>query len=268
MMQLQRQPCLLPWLYLCLVGGLAGGGCSTANAIPEEPSPLSADATLHGAPPIAEPAVVESPPLKLAPLNAEIVAQARRYPMGSAHGYYWPKGEHTDGTSRDLFYGGVQVAQGDPAKRVHCAGITFEVWLQALTRVSGSTVPGLEPAELLALKEAWYVRDGRDSGMAEALVELGLGEPVTDWRALKPGDLIQFWRNTGKGHSAIFMEYRRNSDGSLRSLVYWSAQSSSEGIGQRIVSIGPGENQISPERFYAVRPLAPVVAGPDAAVDG
>lgn len=188
-------------------------------------------------------------------LGARIMEIVDRYPTGSAHPYLWTPGTHTDGTSRDLVFRGVALARNDGSPAVHCAGLTFEVWWQAL---EAAGPPGWLTAEqVLALKERWYVRDGGDQGMAAALVELGLGEPVDDWRELRPGDLMQFWRNSGKGHSAVFVQHRLDRSGAPRSMIYWSAQASSEGIGRRYVSVGPAEHQINAARLYAVRPIQP-----------
>jgi hypothetical protein len=189
------------------------------------------------------------------PLGARIMEIVERYPTGAAHPYLWVPGTHTDGTSRDLVFQGVELARNDGSPAVHCAGLTFEVWWQAL---EAAGPPGwLTPAQVLALKERWYVRDGGEQGMAAALVELGLGLAVLDWRELRPGDLIQFWRNSGKGHSAVFVQHRLDGSGAPRSMIYWSAQASSEGIGRRYVSVGTAEHQIDPQRLYAVRPIRP-----------
>lgn len=197
-----------------------------------------------------------SPPLAASePLGQRIMHLVESYPTGAAHPYRWVPGTHTDGTSRDLFFRGVPLAVNDGDPAVHCAGLTFEVWWQAL---EAAGPPGwLSPEQVLALKERWYVRDGGEQGMVAALVDLGLGLRVSDWRELQPGDLIQFWRNSGKGHSAVFVDHRRDSTGAPRSMVYWSAQASSEGIGRRYVSIGEAEHQINPSRMYAVRPIRP-----------
>ena len=189
------------------------------------------------------------------PLGDRIVHLVDAYPVGAALPYTWRPGVDTDGTSRDLAFHGVQLARGDDDPGVHCSGLTFEVWWTALEQAGPPD--WLTPQALLALKERWYVRDGDERGLVGALVELGLGLPVTDWRALQPGDLVQFWRNSGRGHSAVFVGYRNRADGSPRSFIAWSAQSSSEGIGRRYVSVGPGVDQVNPARFYAVRPIRP-----------
>lgn len=196
------------------------------------------------------------PPARAAePLGDRIVRLVERYPSGAALPYTWQPGVDTDGTSLDLSFRGVPLADADDDAGVHCSGLTFEVWWTALEQAGPPD--WLTPQDLLALKDRWYVRDGDERGLVGALVDLGLGLPVTDWRALRPGDLVQYWRNSGRGHSAVFLGYRMSADGRPRSMIAWSAQSSSEGVGRRYVSIGEGEFQADPDRFYAVRPIRP-----------
>ena len=216
---------------------------------------------MHLPPPIpstmlALAAVLLSAPARASePLGDRIVQLVEGYPTGAALPYTWQPGVDTDGTSKDLAYRGVSLADAEDDVGVHCSGLTFEVWWTALEQAGPPD--WLTPQDLLALKERWYVRDGDERGLAAALIELGLGQPVTDWRHLRPGDLLQYWRNSGRGHSAVFLGYRLNADGRPRSMIAWSAQSSSEGVGRRYVSVGDGEFQADPERFYAVRPIRP-----------
>ncbi|MCK6505809.1 hypothetical protein L6R53_20875 [Myxococcota bacterium] len=196
------------------------------------------------------------PPARAAEaLGERIVRLVEAYPTGPALPYTWQPGVDTDGTSRDLSFRGVPLARADDDPGVHCSGLTFEVWWTALEQAGPPD--WLTPQDLLALKDRWYVRDGDERGLVGALVDLGLGLPVTDWRALRPGDLVQYWRNSGRGHSAVFLGYRVNADGRPRSMIAWSAQASSEGVGRRYVSVGEGEYQADPHRFYAVRPIRP-----------
>jgi hypothetical protein len=190
-----------------------------------------------------------------APLSPRIFELTRTYSPGSAHPYVWKKGTHTDGTTLDIRVQGISLATVDDG--VHCSGVTWEVWLRAMKEAGG--LDSIGPAQLLALKDRWYIREGSETGFVDALVELGLGQRIERLEDLRPGDLVQFWRNSGKGHSAVFVSARYGADGRARGMVYWSAQSSSEGIGQRIVSVGDGEHQISPGRWYAVRPIHPTV---------
>jgi len=191
----------------------------------------------------------------LRPLNDHVLDIVRGYPFGDVHPYTWTPQVHSDGTTRDLDFRGVALARAHPDGGVHCSGITFEVWMQALERAG---VPSwLTATELLALKHTWYVRDGNPHGPVSALASRGLGVVLQSLDELQPGDFVQFWRNSGKGHSAVFLDHRRRRDGSVRGLAFWSAQSSSEGIGIRFASFGPGEHHLS--AIHGVRPVRPVV---------
>jgi len=189
----------------------------------------------------------------LRPLNNLVLDIVRSYAFGDAHPYTWTPVDHTDGTTRDLDYRGVALARVHPDGGVHCSGITFEVWMQALERAG---VPAwLTPSELLALKHTWYVRDGNPHGPVSALASRGLGVVLQRLDELQPGDFVQFWRNSRKGHSAVFLDHRRTRDGQVRGLAFWSAQSSSEGIGIRYASFGSGAHHLS--AIHGVRPVCP-----------
>ena len=187
-------------------------------------------------------------------LNLHVLDIVRSYPFGDAHPYKWTADKHTDGTTRDLDFQGVSLARANPEGGVHCSGITFEVWLQALERTG---VPSwLTSAELLKIKSTWYVRDGNRQGPVSALASRGLGVELPGIADLEPGDIVQFWRNSGRGHSAIFLDHRRRRDGSVRGLAFWSAQSASDGIGIRYASFGSGADNLA--AIHGVRPVRPV----------
>jgi hypothetical protein len=194
------------------------------------------------------------------PLNALVLDEIARLPHDGSLPYAWTRGVHTDGVSRPVVWNGAVLAIPDETPGVHCSGVTFEVYVRALARALETRPdagPGPTAATLQALKEAWYVRDGFDGGPAEALVRLGLGEPVSHLADLRPGDFVQFWRNNGNGHSAVFVDHTRTRSGGLRGMVFWSAQASSEGPGRRYVSEGRAIHQITPGRLYGVRAVVP-----------
>lgn len=196
----------------------------------------------------------EAAPAEPVVLNEAILALLPQYSRDGSHPYAWSRGVDTDGVSQELRWRGTLLAAPEPGGGIHCSGITYEVYLRALAATVGEE-RGPDAETLLALKDAWYVRDGGDQGPVGALVSAGLGQRVRGLAALQPGDIVQFWRNSGKGHSVIFVNHTRNSDGSLRGMVYWSAQGTSGGVGMRRVSPGPDINQIAEGRLYGVRPM-------------
>lgn len=185
-------------------------------------------------------------------LNQAILDALATYSRGAAHPYVWSKGVNTDGVTQELYWRGTLLAAPEADGGIHCSGITYEVYLKALASVVGEDA-GPSAETLLTLKDTWYVRDGQPQGPVAALVDADLGEPVDGLAALKPGDIVQFWRNNGKGHSVVFISHTRNTDGSLRGMTYWSAQGTSGGIGMRRVSPGPDINQIAEGRLWGVR---------------
>jgi len=195
-----------------------------------------------------------APVLPEGALNATILALIEEYMAAPSPPYVWLRGQHTEGVTRPLRWQGALLAQPDPGEGagVHCSGITFELYVRALREVRGETA--LSPDALRALKDAWYIRDDVvQDGLVGALASRGLGEPV-GFAELLPGDLVQFWRNSGNGHSAVFIEHTRDRSGALRGLVFWSAQRSSEGLGYRMVSFGQGVHQLPDEgSLFGVR---------------
>ena len=189
------------------------------------------------------------------PLNPHVLELVGSYPLDGRHPYSWVPGRHTDGVSQALSWRGTLLGEPDAERSVHCSGITFEVYIQALSRSLRSEGP--TGAALLALKEDWYIRQGTRSGPVDALVSRGMGLPIERLDELQPGDFVQFWRNNGNGHSAIFIEHTRYRSGAPRGMVFWSAQGSSEGLGYRRVSLGENESQIHPDNLYGVRATAP-----------
>src|SRR5690242_8698586 len=74
----------------------------------------------------------EKVPLPRASEFAKLVLEvAKTYPTDGTHKYYWPKTGTWPGTTRDLFYLGKKVCDGDPEKRCFCCGLTFEVFFRA-----------------------------------------------------------------------------------------------------------------------------------------
>ena len=233
------------------------------RAPPPLPADLSAPPPRRSLPPGLITAVqpVAAPPDPSRPpeatLNERILRLVDGYPAGPAHSYGWVRGQDTDGTSVDLIWQGVPLALADSDGSVHCSGITFEVYLRALADALEGGAAAPSAAQLQAIKERWYIRDGSEGGPVDALVEAGLGWRVPTFADLQPGDLVQFWRNSGKGHTAVFLRPRVTGDPNLQSMAYWSAQATSEGLCVRFKSVGDAVDQIATGRLYGVRAIVP-----------
>ena len=220
----------IPLVALTLVA-LAPG--APALASPED-APASSEAA-----PVTSRAL---PPAPQGSLNGYVLAQMASYPMDGSYRYHWPKKGSWEGTTQTLTYGGRQLCQGDPLKRSYCCGLTFELYLTSLLRAAGGEVEGLSAAELHELRLRFF----GDSKVGErrrlaafGLESLGLGKQLEDLEDARPGDFVQFWRHSKSGHSAIFVNWTRNRAGKITGLVYWSSQSSTQGIGYNRELIGP-----------------------------
>lgn len=242
---------LLALLAACELG--SGPGTSSLGSAQAAPLPDPAPSAVARVSTPAKTPAPEAAPQVRVPLNEIILDLLGEYSRDGSPPYVWSRGVDTDGVTRQLLWRGTLLAAPESGGGIHCSGITYEVFVRALERAVGQE-RGPDAETLLALKETWYVRDGNELGPVGALVDAGLGERVRGLADLKPGDIVQFWRNSGKGHSVIFMNHTWNSDSSLRGMVYWSAQGTSGGVGMRRVSPGPDINQIAEGRLYGVRP--------------
>ena len=225
-----------------------------AEALAASPPVLAAPAAQAPATVAVVPPPEASSPKVTVALNDAILRILATYGSAEGHPYAWQRGRDTDGVTQELFWRGTLLAAPEAGGGIHCSGITFEVYLRALAEVVGEE-HGPDVETLLAMKNTWYVRDGDTQGPVDALVKAGLGLRRKGLAEFQPGDIVQFWRNNGKGHSVVFINHTWNSDGSLRGMIYWSAQGTSGGVGMRRTSPGPDINQIAPGRLYGVSPI-------------
>ncbi len=185
------------------------------------------------------------------------------YPTNGSYGYWWPDDSYGwYGTTRDIYYLDQLVAEGDPDHQSYCVGLTWEVFMRAfeeadaMTGGSGS-LNGMSVADLNEFRIDWFIRDLWGDGNVDALENYGLGERVTSLEDARPGDVVQFWRNSGSGHNNIFIEWVRDTDDSIVGLTYWSTQGTTDGIGYNTEYIGSGSSDINPSYIFLARPYMP-----------
>ena len=77
----------------------------------------------------------------------------------------------------------------------------------------------------------------------------GDGSLVSQWSDIQAGDFIQFWRNSGSGHNAIFIDWEYDINDNIIGFVYWSTQGSTDGIGYNSEYF----SSVDPNHFYATR---------------
>jgi len=178
---------------------------------------------------------------KAGALNEIVLRLADGYPADGTHRYYWPKGGDWAGTTRDLVYGGRKVCEGDPKGRAYCCGLTFEVFFRAweawcAERGEPFRIGDLDADGVVRLRKLWY---GSDRSVGEknvrrtlqhALESTGLGRAVPPEKA-RPGDFVQLWRESGSGHSVIFLGWKKDAKGRITAIRYWSTQTATDGIG-------------------------------------
>jgi hypothetical protein len=183
------------------------------------------------------------------------------YATDGSNGYYWPSGSDWDGTTRDVWYQDVLVAEGDPQGRCYCVGLTWEVYMRAWAEVDQSTggdgtINGMSVSDLYTFRTDWFVRELDGPGPSEAMENYGVGEEITDFAKLLPGDFLQFWRHSGSGHNVIFVDWLVQG-GEIVGVEYWSTQSSTDGIGYNSEYFGSSGSSIDPNLIYAARGWMP-----------
>ena len=194
--------------------------------------------------------------------NDVVLDRIATYPTDGSYGYYWPRGGGWAGTTQDIWYLDTRVATGDPYQRSYCVGLTWEVFMRAFETLQSrgevpDTLAGLDVSELLDFRMDWYVRDLFGSGVVEAVERAGIGARVANLDEVEPGDFVQFWRNSGSGHSVIFDAWELDDAGTIAGIRYWSTQGSTDGIGYRVENFGPESHQLDPASFYVARVFAP-----------
>jgi hypothetical protein len=190
-----------------------------------------------------------------------VVDMLETYPADGTFGYYWPEGSGWLGTTQDIWYMDELVAEGDVLNRSYCVGLTWEVFMRVWAQVDGQTgdgsINGMDVYDLHDFRIDWFVRDLYGSGVGEAVENFGIGEVVTDWSDIQPGDFLQFWRNNGSGHSNIFIDWERDSEDRITGVKYWSTQNSTDGVGYNTEYFGTSSSNIDAYYFFAARVYMP-----------
>lgn len=184
-------------------------------------------------------------------LNADVLDLIKTYPTDGTHMYDWPKAGPFDGVTVDLFYGKDRIAKSRPDGCTYCCGITFEVWFRAAMKHKINLV---STKNVGRIKLDWFVATGKRGGPATALIPRHLGIKIGSLDEAKPGDFIQLWRQSGSGHSVVYVAHNQHD------LTYWSTQKSSNGIGQHTehfaTSPSPVKNPVT--ELYITRALIPI----------
>lgn len=188
------------------------------------------------------------------------------------------------GVSRDITYDG-EVVLHPGSEGTYCCGATLEVFLDAYcqlrhgcdsSQACGRWFEDWPREKFVALQQGWYGTEEaptnallpeqvrptiREKQVYHMLPWTGLATPVENYRRLRRGDFVQFWRRNGTGHSVIFWGRDRDEEGRER-LWYWSSQRQPRHAyplttgGKPVKTPGYGINweyvgdEIDPDRIY------------------
>lgn len=193
-----------------------------------------------------------------ATLNAHILRVAASYPTDGTYKVLPASMRSTSfGTTKDIHYGGRRVITGDPERRSYCSGLMLEVYMQACAEAAGPSfrLAGLDTNGFYAFRRDFYGYDGNRRTLVNALVSRGLAREIKGLELAQPGDMIQFWRHSGTGHSAVYIGHQLRADGT-GDLEFWSVHS---GLGISIKSepIGTGSGCIDKDQVFIARALQP-----------
>jgi hypothetical protein len=182
----------------------------------------------------------------------------KSYPTDGTHKYHWPRQGSWPGTTRDLFYAGEKVCEGDPEKRCYCCGLTFEVFFRAWEKCCEDAkrpfkILSLDPKGVTDLRHEWFGPTEKDrTTLQKAITRFELGKKI-DLKDARAGDFCQFWRRSGNGHSVILLEVQKDDAGSPTALRYWSTQSSTNGVHENTEKFGTQKAGVIVEETYVAR---------------
>ena len=164
--------------------------------------------------------VTEGDSFETSSYNDQVNDILAAYPTDGSYGYYWPEEGGWAGTTRDVWYLDLLMASGDVYRRSYCVGLTWEVFMAAYDELRDATgapesMNSMDADDMIEFRIDWYVRKLYGAGVVDAVERFGLGHGVTDLEEVRPGDFLQFWRNSGSGHSSVFIDWERDALGAI-----------------------------------------------------
>ena len=195
--------------------------------------------------------------------NELILAMIDSYPQDGTFTYYWPSGGGWSGGTQDLWYQGELIGSGGGYSSCYCSGITWEWYIRSfqewaeMNGVDPDDLNGVDSDEIWTMRLDWYVRDLDGRGSSIAMEAYGLGVEVPSFDDWEPGDIVQFWRTSGSGHTAVFMGWIEDDQGNRVGMDYASCQGSTDGLGINDEYFGSHTGAMDPAYMYAARPYLP-----------
>ena len=173
-------------------------------------------------------------------LDPYVLAIAGCYPTDGSYPYRCKPLEYDlyNGVTQDIWYKSRIVAKAHPnwTRCSYCCGLTFEVFCRAMQY--RNIQKGLDPddfngmsfTDLFNLLQLWYIEGPGDSPQF-GIAAYGLGKKIENLEDARPGDFLDFSRSNKTGHSVIFIEWKRNTDGKITGFKYFSSNSPGVGYG-------------------------------------
>jgi len=176
-------------------------------------------------------------------LNPYVLKVISAYPLDGSYPYHcsWTPREYDiyNGVTQDLWYKGMVVAKAYPdgSRCSYCCGFTFEVFVRAmkLRNIQKGLDPddfnGMTFNDLFNLLQLWYI-EGKGDSEQRGITAYGLGQAVTDFEQVRPGDFLSYSTTPPGGHSVIFIDWIRDEQHKIVGLKYFSSNlSGTHGVG-------------------------------------
>jgi hypothetical protein len=176
-------------------------------------------------------------------LNPYVMKVISAFPLDGSYPYHcsWTPREYDiyNGVTQDLWYKGMVVAKAYPdgSRCSYCCGFTFEVFVRAmkLRNIQKGLDPddfnGMTFGDLFNLLQLWYI-EGPGDCEQRGITSYGLGQAITDFEQVRPGDFLSYSTTPPGGHSVVFIDWLRDEQNKIIGLKYFSSNlSGTHGVG-------------------------------------
>jgi hypothetical protein len=176
-------------------------------------------------------------------LNPYVLKVISAYPLDGTYPYHcgWDPREYDiyNGVTQDLWFRGMVVAKAYPdgSRCSYCCGFTFEVFVRAmkLRNIQKGCDPddfnGMTFHDLFNMLQLWYI-EGKGDSEQRGITSYGLGQAITDFEKVRPGDFLSYSTTPPGGHSVVFIDWMRDDQGKIVGLKYFSSNlSGTKGVG-------------------------------------
>jgi hypothetical protein len=191
--------------------------------------------------------------------NNWFVTELEGYPRDGTYPYQWTG----NGVTHDIYYQGVLILADNVAGNYcYCSGITYQVFMDAYADYNNAwgynDIYGMTPTEADLFRKEWYGWWSNKCAI-EAITKYKVGYeiPYTQKEKMKAGDDVQLWRNSGSGHSVIFINWVRDGSNNITGIRYWSTQSSTNGINYNTEYFGTSGSTLVDSGTYYARKVKP-----------